>query len=103
MSLRQKIVKAIFDLAIDRKTGETSPQKLAVSTSYFVGTVCFIWFHFWLFAESTDIAKVSVGLGAMPFLWFIYFGIIGGHHYLLERIPKEKLKDVQSQSDDGQS
>lgn len=93
MGLWQTLKKVATDISVDSKTGEVSPQKLAVSTAYFLGSVCFMWFHYWLFAQETDIAKVSVGLGQMPILWLVYFGIIGGHHVLLEKLPLKSTKD----------
>lgn len=67
------------EMITNPQTGRVSHTKLAASTAYFVGTVCFVWFHCWLFNPKTELAKVQAGLGQMAILWGVYFTVIAGH------------------------
>lgn len=73
------IKKILSDLVTNPNTGRVSHTKLAASTAYFVGTVCFIWYHCFLFNPSTPVEKFSSTVNIMPELWLFYFGVIASH------------------------
>ena len=75
MSIR----KILSELVTNPTTGRVSHTKLAASSAYFVGTLCFIWYHCFLFNPNTPVEKFTASVNIMPELWLFYFGVIAGH------------------------
>lgn len=67
------------ELITNPVTKRVSHTKLAASSAYFIGTICFLWFHCWLFNQNTSSEKVVAALAIMPELWLFYFGVIASH------------------------